>query len=174
MKLIINSCFVIVLVSVFNKAIALETKTEKQLNINCLKQSEANAQMEKNKAEFYSGLSVTERYQKLHDGSLEKHFSKKFDEINSIKKEESNPDFFSGLTMQERFQKLYDGSFERHFSKLHDLRKKESYLQNSIGAASTSINCQNNFDGMNLEGKSVSDKLQMLRDGTLEKKVFGE
>ena len=98
----------------------------------------------------------------------------KFDEINSIKKEESNPDFFSGLTMQERFQKLYDGSFERHFSKLHDLRKKESYLQNSIGAASTSINCQNNFDGMNLEGKSVSDKLQMLRDGTLEKKVFGE
>ena len=133
MKLIINSCFVILLVSVFNKAIALETKTEKQLNINCLKQSEANAQMEKNKAEFFSGLSVT-----------------------------------------ERFQKLYDGSFERHFSKLHDLRKKESYLQNSIGAASTSINCQNNFDGMNLEGKSVSDKLQMLRDGTLEKKVFGE
>ena len=157
----------------FNKAIALETNTKEQLNINCLKQSEANELMEKNKAEFYSGLSVTERYQKLHDGSLEKHFSKKFDEMNNIKKEEPSPDFFSGLSMQERFQKLYDGSFERHFSKLHDLRKKESYLQNSIGEVDAA-NCQNDFSGMNLEGKSVSDKLQMLRDGTLEKKVFGD
>ena len=92
--------------------------------------------------------------------------------MNSIKKEEPNPDFFSGLSMQERFQKLYDGSFERHFSKLHELRKKESYLQNSMGGLNADINCQNQFNGMNLEGKSVSDKLQMLRDGTLEKKVF--
>ena len=162
------------LVLSINKAIALETNTKEQLNINCLKQSEANELMEKNKAEFYSGLSVTERYQKLHDGSLEKHFSKKFDEMNNIKKEEPSPDFFSGLSMQERFQKLYDGSFERHFSKLHDLQKKESYLQNSMGVNNTKVNCQNFFNGMNLEGKSVSDKLNMLRDGTLEKKVFGK
>ena len=159
-------------ISGFNKAIAFETNAKKQLNINCLKQSEANALMEKNKAEFFSDLSVTERYQKLHDGSLEKHFSKKFDEMNSIKKEEPNPDFFSGLSMQERFQKLYDGSFERHFSKLHELRKKESYLQNSMGDLNVGINCQDQLNGMNLEGKSVSDKLQMLRDGTLEKKFF--
>ena len=162
------------LVLSINKAIALETNTKEQLNINCLKQNEANELMEKNKAEFYSDLSVTERYQKLHDGSLEKHFSKKFDEMNSIKKEEPNPSFFSGLSMQERFQKLYDGSFERHFSKLHDLRKKESYLQNSMGVNNTKVNCQNFFNGMNLEGKSVSDKLHMLRDSTLEKKVFGK
>ena len=79
----------------------------------------------------------------------------------TIKKEEPNPDFFTGLSMQERFQKLYDGSFERHFSKLHELRKKESYLQNSMGDLNASVNCQNQFNGTNLEGTSVSDKLQM-------------
>ena len=67
--------------------------------------------------------------------------------------------------MQERFQKLYDGSFEKHYSKLHDLRKKESYLQNSKLGNSNSINCQNSSPSTGLKDISASEKIQSIREG---------
>ena len=110
---------------------AFDTKQEQKLDINCFAQDEKSYLMDKSKSEFFSGLNAGEKYQKIRDGSIEKHFAETFDEVNALKKEDSESNFFTGMSMQERFQKLYDGSFEKHYSKLHDLRKKESYLQNS-------------------------------------------
>ena len=153
---------------------AFDSKQVQKLDINCFAQDEQSYLMDKSKSEFFSGLNAGEKYQKIHDGSIEKHFAKTFDEVNALKKEDSESNFFTGMSMQERFQKLYDGSFEKHYSKLHDLRKKESYLQNSKLGNSNSINCQNSPSSTPLKDISASEKIQSIRDGTFEKKVLGE
>ena len=103
---------------------AFDTKQVQKLDINCFAQDEKSYLMDKSKSEFFSGLNAGEKYQKIRDGSIEKHFAETFDEVNALKKEDSESNFFTGMSMQERFQKLYDGSFEKHYSKQHDLRKK--------------------------------------------------
>ena len=153
---------------------AFDTKQVQKLDINCFAQDEKSYLMDKSKSEFFSGLNAGEKYQKIRDGSIEKHFAKTFDEVNALKKEDSESNFFTGMLIQERFQKLYDGSFEKHYSKLHDLRKKESYLQNSKLSNSNSINCQNSSPSTGLRDISASDKIQLIREGTFEKKVLGE
>ncbi len=153
---------------------AFDTKQVQKLDINCFAQDEKSYLMDKSKSEFFSGLNAGEKYQKIRDGSIEKHFAGTFDEVNALKKEDSESNFFTGMSMQERFQKLYDGSFEKHYSKLHDLRKKESYLQNSNLGNGNSINCQNNSPSTDLKGISASEKIQSIREGTFEKKVLGE
>ena len=155
-------------------AFAFDTKQNTKLDINCFAQDDRAYLMDKSKAEFFSGSNAGEKYQKIRDGSIEKHFAETFDEVNALKKEDSESNFFTGMSMQERFQKLYDGSFEKHYSKLHDLRKKESYLQNSNLGNGNSINCQNSSPSTDLKGISASEKIQSIREGTFEKKVLGE
>ena len=152
---------------------AFDTKQVQKLDINCFAQDEKSYLKDKSKSEFFSGLSVGERFQKINDGSIEKHFSKTFDEVNAIKKENSKPNFFTGMSIQEKFQKLYDGSFEKHYTKYHDLRKKESYLQNSKLGNSNTINCQNSISA-DQKSISVSEKMQLIREGNFEKRVFGK
>ena len=161
-------------ISIFTSAIAFDVIQEQKLDINCFAQDEKSYLMDKSKSEFFSGLNAGEKYQKIRDGSFEKHFAETFDEVNALKKEDSESNFFTGMSMQERFQKLYDGSFEKHYSKLHDLRKKESYLQNSNLGNGNSINCQNSSPSTDLKGISASEKIQSIREGTFEKKVLGE
>ncbi len=153
---------------------AFDTEQVQKLDINCFAQDEKSYLMDKSKSEFFSGLNAGEKYKKIQDGSIEKHFAETFDEVNALKKEDSESNFFTGMSMQERFQKLYDGSFEKHYSKLHDLRKKESYLQNSNLGSNNSINCQNSSPSTDLKGISASEKIQSIREGTFEKKVLGE
>ena len=86
----------------------------------------------------------------------------------SNKKDDS---FFSGLTVSERFQKLRDGSFEKYYAQNHDAIKKERYVGNRSNA---SPSCAKGFNDINTNGMSVSEKFQMLRDGSLERKVFGQ
>ena len=86
----------------------------------------------------------------------------------SNKKDDS---FFSGLTVSERFQKLRDGSFEKYYAQKHDAIKKERYVGNRSNA---SPSCAKGFNDINTNGMSVSEKFQMLRDGSLERKVFGQ
>ena len=86
----------------------------------------------------------------------------------SNKKDDS---FFSGLTVSERFQKLRDGSFEKHYAQKHDAIKKEQYAGNRSNA---SPSCAKGFNDIDTNGMSVSEKFQMLRDGSLERKVFGQ
>ena len=164
---IFSICFI-------STAFAFDTKQNTKLDINCFAQDDRAYLMDKSKAEFFSGSNAGEKYQKIRDGSIEKHFSETFDELNALKKEDSESNFFTGLSMQERFQKLYDGSFEKHYSKLHDLRKKESYLQNSQLESRYSANCFNNEVSNEQQGISASEKIQMIREGTFEKKVFGK
>ena len=121
---IIQFAYLVFGISIFTSAIAFDVIQEQKLDINCFAQDEKSYLMDKSKTEFFSGLNAGEKYQKIRDGSIEKHFSKTFDQVNALNKEDSESNFFTGLSMQERFQKLYDGSFERHYSKLHDLRKK--------------------------------------------------
>ena len=85
----------------------------------------------------------------------------------SNKKDDS---FFSGLTVSERFQKLRDGSFEKYYAQKHDAIKKEYYAGNSSNA---NPSCTKGFNNIDSNGLSVSEKFQMLRDGSLERKVFG-
>ena len=85
----------------------------------------------------------------------------------SNKKDDS---FFSGLTVSERFQKLRDGSFEKYYAQKHDAIKKEYYAGNSSNA---NPSCAKGFNNIDSNGLSVSEKFQMLRDGSLERKVFG-
>ena len=152
---------------------AFDTKQVQKLDINCFAQDEKSYLMDKSKSEFFSGLNAGEKYQKIRDGSIEKHFARTFDEVNALKKEDSESNFFTGMSMQERFQKLYDGSFEKHYSELHEMRKKESYLQNS-NLRNNSINCLNNSPSTDPKGVSVSEKIKSIRDGTFEKKVLGK
>ena len=86
----------------------------------------------------------------------------------SNKKDDS---FFSGLTVSERFQKLRDGSFEKYYVQKHDVIKKEQYASNRSNA---SPSCAKGFNDIDTNGMSVSEKFQMLRDGLLEQKVFGQ
>ena len=86
----------------------------------------------------------------------------------SNKKDDS---FFSGLTVSERFQKLRDGSFEKYYAQNHDAIKKERHVGNRSNA---SPSCAKGFNDINTNGMSVSEKFQMLRDGSLERKVFGQ
>ena len=86
----------------------------------------------------------------------------------SNKKDDS---FFSGLTVSERFQKLRDGSFEKYYAQKHDAIKKERYVGNRSNASSS---CAKGFNDININGMSVAEKFQMLRDGSLERKVFGQ
>ena len=86
----------------------------------------------------------------------------------SNKKDDS---FFSGLTVSERFQKLRDGSFEKYYVQKHDVIKKEQYASNRSNA---SPSCVKGFNDIDTNGMSVSEKFQMLRDGSLERKVFGQ
>ena len=86
----------------------------------------------------------------------------------SNKKDDS---FFSGLTVSERFQKLRDGSFEKYYAQKHDAIKKEQYVGNR---SNTSPSCAKGFNDIYTNGMSVSEKFQMLRDGSLELKVFGQ
>ena len=169
---IIQFAYLVFGISIFTSAIAFDVIQEQKLDINCFAQDEKSYLMDKSKTEFFSGLNAGEKYQKIRDGSFEKHFAKTFDEINALKKEDSESNFFTGMSMQERFQKLYDGSFEKHYSKLHDLRKKESYLQNSNLGNGNSINCQNSSPSTSLKGISASEKIQSIREGTFEKKVL--
>ena len=169
-----KSFYFILVLCLITPTHAFDTKQEQKLDINCFVQDEKSYLMEKSKSEFFSGLNASEKYQKIRDGSFEKHFAETFDEVNALKKEDSESNFFTGMSMQERFQKLYDGSFEKHYSKLHDLRKKESYLQNSNLGSNNSINCQNSSPSTDLKGISASEKIQSIREGTFEKKVLGE
>ena len=86
----------------------------------------------------------------------------------SNKKDDS---FFSGLTVSERFQKLRDGSFEKYYAQKYDAIKKEQYAGNR---SNTSPSCAKGFNDIYTNGMSVSEKFQMLRDGSLERKVFGQ
>ena len=86
----------------------------------------------------------------------------------SNKKDDS---FFSGLTVSERFQKLRDGSFEKYYVQKHDVINKERYVGNRSNA---SPSCAKGFNDIDTNGMSVSEKFQMLRDGSLERKVFGQ
>ena len=170
---IIQFVYLVFGISIFTSATAFDVIQEQKLDINCFVQDEKSYLMDKSKTEFFSGLNAGEKYQKIRDGSIEMHFSETFDQVNALKKEDSESNFFTGLSMQERFQKLYDGSFERHYSKLHDLRKKESYLQNSKLGSNNSINCQNNMPATGLKGMSASEKIQLIREGSFEKKALG-
>ena len=84
---------------------------------------------------------------------------------------------FSGLTIAERFQKLYDGAFEKYYSQKHDIVKKQKYME-SINADSTitsisSGDCFNTFKTIpHATGSSISERLQKLYDGSLEKEIF--
>ena len=84
---------------------------------------------------------------------------------------------FSGLTISERFQKLYDGSFEKYYSQKYDTVKKQKYME-SINADSTitsisSGDCFNTFKTIpHAKGSSISERLQKLYDGSLEKEIF--
>ena len=84
---------------------------------------------------------------------------------------------FSGLTISERFQKLYDGSFEKYYSQKYDTVKKQKYME-SINADSTitsisSGDCFNTFKTIPYAtGSSISERLQKLYDGSLEKEIF--
>lgn len=84
---------------------------------------------------------------------------------------------FSGLTISERFQKLYDGSFEKYYSQKYDTVKKQKYME-SINADSTitsisSGDCFNMFTTIpHTKGLSISERLQKLYDGSLEKEIF--
>ena len=40
-------------------------------------------------------MNAGEKYQKIRDGSIEKHFSKTFDQVNALNKEESESSFFT-------------------------------------------------------------------------------
>jgi len=163
-------CLLVIVALTTTSLQAVEIIPEKKQAANCFGKNDASL-MEENKAEFFAGLSITERFQKLYDGSLERHFSQKFD---SIEKKPEEPNFFTGLSITERFQKLYDGSLERHFTKKHEAKKKDTYIQGSMYGANAQINCNNNLNTIDTDGLSVSDKLQMFRDGSFEKKVFGK
>tara|TARA_X000000368_G_C22936870_1_gene670289 strand:- start:493 stop:897 length:405 start_codon:yes stop_codon:yes gene_type:complete len=95
---------------------------------------------------------------------------------NCLSKKADNQ-FFSGLTIAERFQKLADGSFEKYYSQKYDKVKKQKYME-SINADSTitSISpgdCFNMFKTIpHTKGLSISEKLQKLYDGSLEKEIF--
>ena len=84
---------------------------------------------------------------------------------------------FSGLTIAERFQKFADGSFEKYYSQKYDKVKKQKYME-SINADSTitSISpgdCFNMFKTIpHTKGLSISERLQKLYDGSLEKEIF--
>ncbi len=84
---------------------------------------------------------------------------------------------FSGLTIAERFQKLYDGSFEKYYSQKYDIVNKQKYME-SINADSTitsisSGDCFNTFKTIpHATGSSISERLQKLYDGSLEKEIF--
>ena len=86
----------------------------------------------------------------------------------------TNSNFFSGMSIAERFQSLYDGSLERHFSKKHKTIKKESFVDNSVVSTNSSHECSNGFNTIDTKGMSVSEKFQMLRDGSIEKKAFNK
>ena len=79
--------------------------------------------------------------------------------------------FFSGLTVSERFEKLRDGSFEKYYAQKHDAIKKEHYVGNS---SNVNPSCAKGFNNIDTSGMSVSEKFLMLRDGSLERKVFGQ
>ena len=68
---------------------AFDTKQAQKLDINCFAQDEKSYLMDKSKSEFFSGLNAGEKYQKIRDGSIEKHFAETFDEVNALKKEDS-------------------------------------------------------------------------------------
>lgn len=159
--------------SIITPAQSFDTKQVQKIDINCFVQDEQSYIKDKSKSEFFSGLNVGERFQKIHDGSMEKHFSKTFNEVNAIKKENPEPNFFTGMSIQEKFQKLYDGSFEKYYSKSHDLSKKESYLQNSKLGKANATNCQNSLSAEQ-KSISVSEKMQLIREGTFEQRVFGK
>ena len=164
-------CLLVIVALTATSLQAVEIIPEKKQDVNCFGKNDANYLMEENKAEFFAGLSIAERYQKLYDGSFERYFSQKFD---SIEKKPEEPNFFTGLSITERFQKLYDGSLERHFTKKHEAKKKETYIQGSMYGSNAQINCKNNLNTIDTNGLSVSDKMQILRDGSFEKKVFGK
>ena len=170
MRFFLKTCFLFLFIlgTAYGLGYSPEQKNpDQKLNINCFKDSAAFFLMERDKAEFFSGLSISQRLQKLYDGSFEKHFSIKFDERaelrRNLSKKQSNSDFFSGLSMQERFQKLYDGSLEKYAYKKHELRKKESYLQNSVFRIGSKNDCQKTFNGYNLNDNSVSEILQKIQ-----------
>ena len=51
---------------------AVEIIPEKKQAANCFGKNDASL-MEENKAEFFAGLSITERFQKLYEFSFTKH-----------------------------------------------------------------------------------------------------
>jgi len=124
----------------------------------------------------FSGLTIVERFQKLYDGSFEKYYSQKHDTMKKQSKKKDDS-FFSGLTVSERFQKLYDGSYEKYYSQKHDTIKKQNYME-SINSDSTIISklsgeCLNKFKKIpHAKGSSISERLQKLYDGSLEKEIF--
>ena len=97
--------------------------------------------------------------------------TKTTDPIANCLSNKQDDSFFSGLTVSERFQKLRDGSFEKYYAQKHDAIKKEQYADNKSNA---SPSCAKGFNDIDTNGMSVSEKFQMLRDGSLERKVFGQ
>ena len=97
--------------------------------------------------------------------------TKNTDPIANCLSNKKDDSFFSGLTVSERFQKLRDGSFEKYYAQKHDAIKKEYYAGNSSNA---NPSCAKGFNNIDSNGLSVSEKFQMLRDGSLERKVFGQ
>ena len=96
-----------------------------QPSINCIGFNQIN---------LFSGLSHSERLQKLYDGTIEKELIKVFyknkndlDITSSLLKPNTkgecfktkNVDFLKGLSNSERLQKIYDGSLEKEYLRLN-------------------------------------------------------
>jgi hypothetical protein len=76
---------------------------------------------------------MSERFQKLYDGSIEKELLNAFKDRNNLAItssllkpklktgcfETNNIEFLDGISNSERLQKIYDGSLEREYLKLN-------------------------------------------------------
>lgn len=82
---------------------------------------------------FFSKSTMSERFQKLYDGSIEKELFNAFKDRNNLAItssllkpklntgcfETNNIEFLDGISNSERLQKIYDGSLEREYLKLN-------------------------------------------------------
>ena len=143
-----------------------------QPSINCLRFNQIN---------LFSGLSHSERLQKLYDGTIEKELIKAFDknkndlyikssQLKQNNKNQINP--FSGLSHSERLQKLYDGTIEKELIKAFDKNKNDFNITSSLFKPNIKDGCFKTKNINFLKGLSNSERLQKIYDGSLEREYL--
>jgi hypothetical protein len=143
-----------------------------QPSINCLRLNTINV---------FSGLSNSERLQKLYDGTIEKELIKTYDknkndlfitssQYKQNKKNQTNP--FLGLSNSERLQKLYDGTIEKELIKAYDKNKNDLNITPSLFNTNIKDGCLKTKNINFLKGLSNSERLQKIYDGSLEREYI--